>query len=1177
MKHYRWLKGSGHFIACLVLLLPICGHAQVQISPKPLFLEDSVKNNLILDVDDSGSMADEVITDGSATDEGLMESWGPNYTRYNYYLWSPYYNEQYYNPNSTYKPWPSTTNHTFTDSNETAARYDPIMSHGTLDLVSKKQDLAGNTYYHAIYYSPVKTGAIKYTYSSCPHSNDYIFTINNAPQCYRPVSFTYDGPPTTETSSIDCSAKPDPQNFTNWTNSSGTPTYTSPAVALGPDGQCLGKTKIAAGTAQATNFANWFTYYRKRHEAIRGAIGEALQGIKGLRAGIFWIDQYFSKNGYPSSITMHDLPSDTNALLDANYDHFNDHWGGGSTPLRPSLVHAGKLIDSGGVVTQACQKNFTLLFTDGFNNIGTSGLGNADGSAGVPYQDGTKNTLADVAWHYYDTPLTSFKQGLVKKADGCDNPNHEKWLDCKTDIHMDTYTIGLGAKGQKWAGQTVGGVTYDSVEKVYQNDANGFDWPSAPANGGNVEVDDLYHAAVNGHGEFYQANSVDQLRSALKSAVQNIVAQTGSASNVTFNTATLEQGSQIFAASFNSGKWSGDLKAETLDPTTGDITGLAWNQTAAQQLDSRTSSRFIITYNQGGVPFSWSSLSTSEQADLKDGSSDAVGKKRLDYIAGDRSEEGKTFNGVTFRVRNSRLGDIIDSSPVYVGAPSMGWPDRDPFGGSTSRYSSFKQANINRTPIVYTGANDGMLHGFNAKTGAEVMAYIPGFVYSTNANAGLHYLTDPSYQHRYYVDLPPAVSDVYFKNAWHTILVGGSGLGGRSLFALDVTDPSKFNLNTTSNPSNIALWEFSNPNLGVQKAAPMIALTQWGANDYRWSLLVPNGYNSDNGETGLFVIDIAGGLDGVWSAGTDYRFIDLGTGSGLSALRAVDYKSTDGTMAPDGIVDRVYAGDLDGNVWAINLDGGSNKWGSAYKQGNQPEPLFKARDSSGNAQPITAAPVVANNIYDSQGSSPNLLVYVGTGSYIANGDPTITQTQSFYGIWDHGQGGLTRQNLVSRSITSVTVNKQPGRLVDGTKIDWTQSNGSQYDNGWYLDFDKESGERIVTSAMVRGQYVVFSTVTPSKTACSAGGSSWLMFTTLDGKTPSTALVDTNGDHKVNNEDTLVAGLQPKDAKTSLVTGQQVLSHSLYSQLSSGKTQRLDVNFGSNNASGRSGWHEVQEQ
>ena len=114
--------------------------------------------------------------------------------------------------------------------------------------------------------------------------------------------------------------------------------------------------------------------------------------------------------------------------------------------------------------------------------------------------------------------------------------------------------------------------------------------------------------------------------------------------------------------------------------------------------------------------------------------------------------------------------------------------------------------------MVYQAANDGMLHAFDAATGAESWAYVPGLVFP-----GLSELASPNYQHRFYVDGTPTVGDVDFNNAggstgtpdWHTILVGGLRQGGKGYYALDVTSPDAADETTAAGK---VLWEFPNAN-----------------------------------------------------------------------------------------------------------------------------------------------------------------------------------------------------------------------------------------------------------------------------------------------------------------------------------------------------------------------------
>ncbi|MDK8465944.1 PilC/PilY family type IV pilus protein [Marinobacter sp. SS13-12] len=1157
-----------HGLASLCICLPAASYGDVPFADTPLFLSGSVKPNVVYAVDDSGSMDYEIVSNNysgsanylfdsgsnSTNDGGWLTNTGGSgqvpFTRRYHYLRSSDYNAAYYNPDSVYQPWPDSTTLSFTNVDATNASFEPTSSTSKkLNLTENTTDTNGNSFYPATYFTKVEDGTL---------------------------SFSYNG------TTYNCGAG---NAYDIWRSDASDFVFNNGVTGFGPDDSCLKEVKISAGTDEMQNFANWFSYYRRLHHATRGAIAESLEGLSGIRVGTFWIHNR-------RDIPMEDLDTEKKDFLEDTYKRFGSGYNGGGTPLRRTLDHAGDQFNTNSDLIQAeCQKNFTLLFTDGFNSSGISGVGNADGDKGSPYQDKVSNTLADVAMKYYDTQLRSgdYSAGKVRLPEGCykqendpgysnlvqkrvetTDPSYDASVDCNSNLHMNTYTVGFGAIGEEFVGKG-----YSSVQDVYDTppdwsqleDVN--DWDED-------QVDDLLHAAVNGRGEFYNATSVEQLRSAISAAIRDIVRSTGSATNVTFNTATLEQGSEVYTASFNSGDWSGSVAARSLNPVTGGIGSTVWD--AADELENQTpANRFIVTNNNGGVLFEWNQLSGSQQDDLDGPGDDSLGPDRLAYIRGDRSKE----NGA-FRKRSTPLGDVVNSSPVYVGAPASGWPDRDPFGASaTGRYSTFKQDNVGRTPIVYAGANDGMLHGFNAETGEELVSYIPSFVYSAAGDEGLSYLSDPNYDHRFYVDLSPAVSDIYIGDAtgsnagWRTVLIGGLRSGGRGLFALNVTDPSDFD-GTSTAAQDLVMWEFSHPDLGYITEPPLISLVKWGNNDYRWSALVPNGYNSDNGKTGLFILDIQGGQNG-WTEGSDYEFVELeATGTGLSPLRAVDYVDESGAVVRDGVVDRVYAGDLDGNMWAVDLSGGSASWASVYSSGNGASaaaaPLFVAEDSSGNGQPITSAPVMGRNIYNTNGSQPNLFVFFGTGRYLTITDPTSTAVQSFYGVWDEGET-VTRSQLAGRAITESTSSGREVRTVGGASIDWTDTSANAR-KGWVVDFTTEAGERVIESPLVRGEYILFNTVTPSQSPCQSGGTSWTMALRFDGTTPERAVFDVNNDGKVDSNDDIVGGVRYGDA---MILNSNILGDNLYRQASDGEVDQTKVDLGGGKTLGRSGWREIYEE
>lgn len=703
-------------------------------------------------------------------------------------------------------------------------------------------------------------------------------------------------------------------------------------------------------------------------------------------------------------------------------------------------------------------------------------------------------------------------------------------------------------------------------------------------------------AEAGGTGQPYFMDDADQLLVEFNSVMSTIHAQNGSVASVAFNASQLNSDSAVYQAKFNTGRWSGSLLALDLSDT-GDIADNAtWD--AAVKLDGLTpANRQIMTQGFvdpavdntiGGTPFLWANLTDAQKNDLGydgDGTrDDTLGGNVLNYLRGDRSNEGSATGN--FRVRDSRLGDIVNSTPVFVGPPELNWPDytiNNKFGGPDSNttdtyddgsHSYYKHMTVanggaaDRTQVIYTGANDGMLHGFNASLthadrGKELFAYIPSPLYSSSANDGLHYLADRHYAHKFYVDLTPTVSDVYIDPAggtsrsWRTILVGGLGAGGRGLFALDITDPTRFG-DLTTYADDILLWEFTsgdNPDLGYTFSRPTVAMMQNG----KWAVIVGNGYNSSNHIGKLFILFIEAGVDG-WAA-SDYVVLNTKVGTaeipnGLSTPRVVD-------LDGDSVADRIYTGDLQGNMWAFNVSSATaSDWGPAYGTLESPLPLFTAKDSTGKAQPITAAPVARKNPNGTT-EVPNVLVLFGTGKFLETGDIIAADPMTYYAVWDAGTGGLLRGDLVGRAVTDSGGIRT---IVDGAAIiDWN------LDHGWYLELNS-SGERVVTDSLLRRDVVFFNTIMPSDTVCEAGGTGWLM--ALDfatGKAPTFAVFDANNDGQIDAADIGKVGYL---FQNGLPTQSGMLGDKQYTPGSDGSIQVRDIEIGKGTKEGTLSWEEI---
>lgn len=715
--------------------------------------------------------------------------------------------------------------------------------------------------------------------------------------------------------------------------------------------------------------------------------------------------------------------------------------------------------------------------------------------------------------------------------------------------------------------------------------------------------DFLDRAAEAGGGEYFTANNADQLANVLIQATNQLKADTSSVASVAFNSSRLGTESSIFQAKFDTAGWGGSLVSFPLS-NTGVIEPEAWN--AANKLDTQAAAtRNIFTYKndatpRDGVAFTYANLSADQKADLyrgvdadDDGASflgsgnadDDDVKLLVNYLRGDKSNEG--FAATNYRSRNTLLGDIVNSSPVYVGAPELNWPDyasNNSFGSLAKSYSNFKNGSAKtRTPIVYVGANDGMLHGFNAEnssaeSGEEKMAYIPGMLANSAVDEGLHYLASNSYQHRFYVDLTPSVSDVYINAGsgedWRTVLVGGLRAGGKGLFALDVTDPTKF-ADPTNNADDVVLWEFSSsddPDFGFSYSQPSIVMMPNG----KWAAIVGNGYNnSGDGHAKLFILYLEAGVDGTWGTG-DYIELDTMTGNtttpnGLSTPRVVDLNG-------DSIADRVYAGDLQGNMWVFDISGNTDSsWKTAYGTPSVPTPLFTAKNDEGYAQPITTAPILAKSPHTLTTSTtkPNILVLFGTGKFLEPDDVSGNLNRmSFYAVLDANSGNKNRSNLEPRElITSGSLRK-----VEGTPIDWT----TQY--GWLIDLEKQSsatgpsikeGERVISEPLLRRKVLFFNTVIPSGNECSAGGSSWLMDLAYDtGLAPPDAVFDAvDGSGPTNTIDDLDQEYVGSKLDSGLAPKSGILGEKQYTPCNSGDICERDIKVGKGQKEGSLSWEQ----
>lgn len=893
---------------------------------------------------------------------------------------------------------------------------------------------------------------------------------------------------------------------------------------------------------EMTNFANWFTYYHSRMQTMKTSVSRAFSAIGNNRRL-----SYMSINNATGSdflnMGVFEGAQKTNWFAKLFNAKPNS-----STPLRTALSKAGRLYGgrlngtalNGSIVTDpmeySCQKNYTILSTDGFWNEstnpkqldGSTEIGDQDSSLDRPMKDGlsTGNTLADTASYYFLTDLrhdatlgasppaycSVLSGSPLATHDLCGNSTSPTTVPHEVQ-NMRTFTLGLGVSGNMqfrpdYLTAGAGSDFYAVREGLTASPGTGVctwqasgecNWPQ-PVSNTLTAVDDLWHAAVNGGGTYFSAGDPSALYTGLYNALQAISVQIGTAAAATTSNPNISAGdNQVFVSTYKSAYWFGELVSQRIDPTTGLIDESTSDWSAQALLDANTS-RQIFMFSAGAPTklkaFSYAAMSATEKGYfaktyISSGASAlsqfctfgpyclpsatqdaAAGDPLVQFLAGDRTNEGDLSDTTKYyRARSHVLGDIVSSEAVFVRGSKVSYPAAD--------FITFASSISSRTPMIYVGANDGMLHAFNATTGAEVWAYVPSAVLPN-----MYKLADKDYatKHSYYVNSTPVVADIKIGGSWRTILVGGLGAGGRAYYALDVTDPS----------APTALWEFTDSNLGLTFGRPEIGLLESGA----WAVFLPSGYNNvspGDGVGRLFVLDAA--------TGTIIRTISDATGdtttpSNLGHIRAwVDNADVDGT------VKRVYGADNLGNVWRFDVN--NNVGASGYDA----QRLATLKSATGVIQPVTSRPELGQI-----GSNP--MVYVGTGRYMGMTDLADTNIGSIYGIKDRltnedfGNPRTPANSFVKQTLSTSTCPAGASSTCAATEAVRIVASplpvNLASDGGWYVDL-LESSERVTTDPLLTlGTLIVNSNVIITGNVCKAGGKSWENF--IDYKTGATLSV-----------------------------------------------------------------------
>ena len=718
--------------AFLTTVLTLPAHADIVLPDEPLITSARVAPNILLVLDDSGSMAETFMPD-SVPGTTTVNVAASAYTR----------NTIYYNPRTDYQPWLDATGVPMTGGTNYNSVFDHLTNaSGSLNLFSGVRtfhvpiDLTNET---AAY---LGNGANYYRYQILTDGR----VIRSQWLARSGTGPNYNNGPALNSGCTNTA------NTATWRNcTEATPTGRLPAAEL-------------------ANFAVWYSYHRTRMKVAKSGAGRAFSDLgNNVRVGFRTI---WRANLAGNAITF-DKPlligRNSGLFVDSGANNNRTVWyqrlygttAGGTTPLRDALNQAGRYYETDSSITgpygpeagldqYTCRQNFTLLTTDGYRNEGSypNAVGERDNVAGPtitgvastyaytpgrPYASAYGDTLADVAMRYWNTDLRLDLANNVPSTAA----NPAFWQ------HMVTFAISIGAAGTLNPETDLPGLTSGAIA-----------WPNPSVNLTPETIDDLWHASVNGRGSFVLATDPTEFTNALRTSLAAIIERTGSASNVAANSTSVNAGTRLFQANYVSGLWTGEVFSY---PIVGGVTSATPSWRASTGIPTFSTREVFTSTGAAGAVFPTAAQQLALTRTGAPINYPVSGADNVAYFKGSDALEMR--NGGNLRNRTGRLGDIVNSSPAYV----------------------------SDTDTVYVGSNDGMMHAINAASGAELFSYVPNGINWADLNT----LSRPDYIHKHFVDGPIVVSDRK-QTPGRNILVGALGRGGKGLYALDVSDPAGF-------------------------------------------------------------------------------------------------------------------------------------------------------------------------------------------------------------------------------------------------------------------------------------------------------------------------------------------------------------------------------------------------
>lgn len=971
---------------------------------------------------------------------------------------------------------------------------------------------------------------------------------------------------------------------------------------------CTSTTGVCTWAEEVQNYANWLTYHARRVDLAKTGIGIAFQPLNPtFRLGWATINDATTNNRLVAGVQLFNTTTKT-AFLNWLYG-LNTPSG---TPNRAAIDTVGRYYqrdDDNGpwatsppagpatanktgsdVITHAsCRRAYALLMTDGYYNESFT-LPDVDSTIGTtistpaaytytpigPYSDkidGTSwsNTFADVAMKYWGTDLRPTIPNKIKAT--ANDPAY--WQ------HMNFYAIGLGVIGELDA-------TSDQLRADLTGDASTvpprvMDWPNPGGGNSPKAIDDMWHATINGRGKIYNAKTTLELTNAIGQMLSDVAGAEGTQAGVAVSTATLSSDTKKYTPSYTPITWEGNLTAYDLNSNAIQKDTPAWQVETLVSTNAttgyKTYSSIIpaapyrniyvgngATAGTRAVEFKYTSL----PAGISSKMTGTVSQSLVDYLRGDNADEDTaTTTTALYRYRTTRLGDIVNSTPVFIknsvdlnyqllpntiqgGASYRAFVD----GAGTVPAGGKKQRGEG---MLVVGANDGMLHAFRDGTkdslgnvinpgGIETFAYIPNALLPS-----LRKLADKAYVHQYYVDGPLSETDAYLPVAgrWANVVLGSTGGGAgvaasngvsprTGVFAIDMTT---LNSGTTGFTASNVLWEVGSDVTGFEEVGYVLVEPEAGPTvSGDWVAIFGNGYESKSCRAQLFVVNV--------ETGALIKKIDTGVGSGNCADKTNTNRNGLGGVRvvrdSNKQIIGAYAGDLQGNMWKFDLSAASS---TNWKVDLAGVPMFTA----GPAKPITAAPSVIG-LTASSSPAGGYMVAMGTGKFFEVDDISSTNVQSLYGIWDpvpFGTGVSTTaltstSRLVPQTISAGTTTSTGTYFTVGNAaLDYTSSVPNR---GWYINLPNSGQRMVYPFEVVRNRFLIADTISPANVSLdpcaqnSAGTGYLYAIDALTGAGIQQPIFDTNGDGNIDSNDLTASGIQTSaDGRNRTIGGSNTSS------------------------------------